>query len=56
MLYEARQEMQTLEARERTVREQVSSEVAPEVGGFLASKVPQPCRDDRGGSKAVSGR
>jgi hypothetical protein len=55
ILYEAReQEMQTLEEIERTVREQVLKEVAPEIGNFLSSKSPKQRKGERDGSKAVS--
>lgn len=55
ILYEAREhEMQTLEEIERTVREQVLKEVAPEIGNFLSSKSRKPSKGERGGSKAVS--
>ena len=55
ILYEAReQEMQTLEEIERTVREQVLQEVAPEIGNFLSSKSRKRSKGERGRSKAVS--
>jgi hypothetical protein len=57
ILYEAReQEMQTLEDIERTVREQVLREVAPEIGIFLSSKSHKPTKDEPDRSKAVSER
>lgn len=56
ILYEAReQEMQTLEDIERTVREQVLSEVAPEIGHFLSSKSRKRSKGENDKSKAVSG-
>jgi ornithine cyclodeaminase/alanine dehydrogenase-like protein (mu-crystallin family) len=55
ILYEAReQEMQTLEEIERTVREQVLKEVAPEIGNFLSSKSRKRSKGERGRSKAAS--
>ncbi|MGG6269848.1 hypothetical protein ACQ4M3_35045 [Leptolyngbya sp. AN03gr2] len=55
ILYEAReQEMQSLEDIERTVREQVLKEVAPEIGNFLSSKSRTLSASERGRSKAVS--
>jgi ornithine cyclodeaminase/alanine dehydrogenase-like protein (mu-crystallin family) len=55
ILYKAReQEMQTLEEIERSVREQVLKEVAPEIGNFLSSKSPKQRKGERDGSKAVS--
>jgi ornithine cyclodeaminase/alanine dehydrogenase-like protein (mu-crystallin family) len=55
ILYEAREhEMQTLEDIERTVREQVLKEVAPEIGNFLSSKSRKRYKDGNGASKAVS--
>lgn len=55
ILYEAReQEMQTLEEIERTVREQVLKEVAPEIGNSLSSKSRKQGKGERDGSKAVS--
>ena len=55
ILYEARaEEMQTLEDIERTVRAQVLSEVAPEIGIFLSSKSLKRGEGERGRSKAVS--
>lgn len=54
ILYEAReQEMQTLEEIERTVREQVMSEVAPEIGNFLSSKSRKRSKGECGKSKAA---
>lgn len=55
ILYEAReQEMHSLEEIERTVREQVLQEVAPEIGNFLSSKSRKRSKDEPDGSKAVS--
>jgi ornithine cyclodeaminase/alanine dehydrogenase-like protein (mu-crystallin family) len=55
ILYEAReQEMQTLAEIERTVREQVLKEVAPEIGNFLSSKLRKRSTGERGASKAAS--
>lgn len=56
ILYEAREhEMQTLEEIERTVREQVLKEVAPEIGNFLSSTSRKRYKDGNGASRAVSG-
>ena len=54
ILYEARdQEMESLEDIERTVREQVLKEVAPEIGIFLSSKSRKRSKGERDRSKVV---